>query len=96
MYSYIKYFTRFDFVISKVTEADEVSDDTTTNLTSFKYHNLVNEDEEGEEDDEEEDCTIDESKDMDFYAASCEQVSNAFLSCLQHFFNKRTETLKLF
>ena len=79
MYSCIKYFTRFEFVISKVTEADEVSDDTTTNLTSFKYHNLVNEDEEGEEDDEEEDCTIDESKDMDFYAASCEQVSNAFL-----------------
>ena len=50
-----------------------MSDDTTTNLTSFKYHNLVNEEEE-EDDDEEEDCTIDESKDMDFYAASCEQV----------------------
>ena len=43
----------------QVTEADEVSEDTTTNVTSFKYHHL--------DEEEEEDCTIADCNDLDDY-----------------------------
>ena len=52
----------------QVTEADDISEDTTTNVTSFKYHNLE------EDEEEEEDCTIADCNDLDDYVGPAVDV----------------------